>query len=108
QRMRPRFGKRSDVFADQSPFADVDQFLGGFALNTAQLVLISNLVECVDDAAAQVVAMARFEQELVQAVCLGRRMLVELESLVQELEAAELIRDLRGGLLSFAMRQELS
>src|SRR5262245_54606095 len=104
--MRARFGKRPDVFADQSPFADVDQFFSGFALNSAQLVLIGNFIEVVDDAAAQVGAVARFEQKLVQAVRFSRRMLVELESLVQELEAAVLIRDLGGSLLSFSMRQE--
>src|SRR5262245_11715811 len=104
--MRARFGKRSDAFADQSPFADVDQFFSGFALYSAQLVLIVNVIEVVDDPSAQVGAVARFEQELVQAVRLSRRMLVELESLVQELEAAVLIRGLGGSLLSFPMRQE--
>src|SRR5438105_4045689 len=95
QRVRAGLRERTDVFADQTAFPDVDQLLGGLALLPVKLVFVRDRVEAADDALPQLRAVARFEEQLVQPIRLRRRMLVELEAFVLEMEASELFRDLR-------------
>ena len=93
QRMRPGFDERAHVFAHEASLADVDHLLRGGPLLAVQLVLLGHAVEVVDDSLSQLLAVARLEQQLVQAIRCRRRVLVEHEALVLELEAAELSLD---------------
>src|SRR5258706_14060314 len=88
--MRPGFDERTDVLADESAFADVDQLLGSASLLWIELILLRDAVKILDHAVAQIGAVPHFEQQTVQTVGFGRRMLVELESLILELEATVL------------------
>ena len=95
QRMRARCGQRADVFAHQAALADVDELFGRCTLFAVQVVLVSHGLEIRDDALAQLRAVPRLEQQLVEAVRVRRRVLVELEALVLELKPAELFRHLQ-------------
>src|SRR5262245_12389857 len=88
--------ERAHVFADQAAFADIDQLLGRLALLRVQLVLTGDRVEILDDAIAEIRAVTDLEQQAVEAVGLGRRMLVKLVAAVLELEAAVFSRRLPG------------
>ncbi len=99
QRMRAGQDERADVLADEAALADVDHLFGGRALLTVQLVFLGDTVEVVDDPLAEFRAVARLEEQLVQAVPFGRRVLVEEEALVLERPAwlrrgFHLVRDL--------------
>src|SRR5437660_3194015 len=96
QRVRAGLDERSDVLADESALADTDQLLGRFALPRVQLVLLRNGVEVLDHAIAQLRAVPHFEQEAIEPVRFRRRMLVELITLIAELEAAVLLHCLSG------------
>ena len=76
------------VFADQAALADVDQLLGRLALLRIELVLGRDAVEVLENAIPKVAAVADFEEQAIETVGLGRRMLVELVSAILELEAA--------------------
>src|SRR5439155_20728866 len=106
QRMRSRFDERAHMFADQPAFADIDQLFRRRSLLRAELVLLRDRVEVLDDSIAQVRAVTDFEQQAVEAVRLGGRMLVELEALVLEFEAAVLLDPLRRRRLTGPMREE--
>src|SRR5439155_22659297 len=66
QRMRAGFGQGSDVLADEAALPDLDQFLGCLPLRAVQFVLVGNGLEAAEDSAAQLGAVTRLEQQLVE------------------------------------------
>jgi hypothetical protein len=86
--------------------ADVDHRQRRRALLAPQVVLVGHLLEVIHDPVAELGAVPRLEQQLVQAVGLRRRVLVELESLVLELEPAKLLAGLHRLGAALALRQE--
>ncbi len=79
--MRAGFNERPHVFADQAALADIDQLLRRLSLRGWQLVLGCHRVDVRENPGAEIGAVADLEQQLVEAVRLGRRMPVELEAL---------------------------
>src|SRR6185503_5533689 len=95
ERMGAGLDERTDVFADQAALADVDQLLGRLALLRIEFVLGRDAVEILENAIPKVAAVADFEEQPIETVGLGRRMLVELVSAILELEAAVTLRGFR-------------
>jgi len=81
------------VFTDESAFADADQFLGRDALLRIEVVFLRHGVEVLEDASAQVALWRTSNSNRLKPVRFGGRMLVELGTLVLELESAVLLED---------------
>src|SRR2546426_1045215 len=106
QRVRARLDERPDVLADEAALADVDQFLGGLALLRVELVLRRHAVEILDDASAQIGAVAHLEQQAVEPVRPGGGMFEDLMPAILNFDPAVLLGDFRRRRFRRVMRQE--
>src|SRR5215468_8309328 len=88
------FDERSHVLTHQAALSDRDQLLGRSTLGGVEVVLLGHLVEVPEHSFAKVAAVSDLEEQPVQTVRFGRRMLVELKALILELEPAVLLRGL--------------